>query len=78
MRVGFATDHGGSGLKQKWVARIRTAGHEVVDFGVHSVNPDDNSPGVVPLGQAMVAGKLNRGVAMCGSGVGASVCARNI
>ena len=71
MRIGIATDHGGFGVKEELVARIRAAGHEVVDFGAHSLNPDDDYPDyVVPLGQAVVAGKVDRGVAICGSGVG--------
>jgi ribose 5-phosphate isomerase B len=79
MRIGIATDHGGFGLKEELVARIRVAGHEVVDFGAHSLNPDDDYPDyVVPLGQAVVAGKVDRGVAICGSGVGASVCANKV
>ena len=76
MRLGIATDDGGFGVKEELVARIRAAGHEVVDFGAHSLNPDDDYPDyVVPLGQAVVAGKVDRGVAICGSGAGASVCA---
>jgi ribose 5-phosphate isomerase B len=79
MRVGIATDHGGFGLKEELVARIRTAGHEVVDFGAHSLNPDDDYPDyVVLLAQNVVAGKVDRGVAICGSGVGASVCANKV
>lgn len=79
MRVGIATDHGGFGLKEELVARIRAAGHEVVDFGAHSFNPDDDYPDyVVPLGQAFAAGKVDRCVAICGSGVGASVCANKV
>ena len=41
MRLGIATDHGGFGLKEELVTRILAAGHEVVDFGAHSLNPDD-------------------------------------
>jgi len=79
MRIGIATDHGGFGLKEELVARIRSAGHEVVDFGAHSLNPADDYPDfVVPLGQAVVAGKVDRGLAICGSGVGASVCANKV
>ena len=79
MRIGIATDHGGFGLKEELVTRIRVAGHEVVDFGAHSLNPGDDYPDyVVPLGQAVVAGKVDRGVAICGSGVGASVCANKV
>jgi len=79
MRVGIATDHGGFALKEELLARIRAFGHEVVDFGSHTLNPDDDYPDfVVPLAQAVIAGKVSRGVAVCGSGVGASVCANKI
>jgi ribose 5-phosphate isomerase B len=79
MRVGIATDHGGFSLKQEFVAQLRAAGHEVVDFGAHVVNPnDDYSDFVVPLARAVAAGKVERGVAICGSGVGASVCANKV
>jgi ribose 5-phosphate isomerase B len=79
MRVGIATDHGGFGLKEELIAQLRAAGHEVVDFGAYSLNPSDDYPDfVVPLAQAVVAGKLERGVAICGSGVGASVCANKV
>jgi ribose 5-phosphate isomerase B len=79
MRVGIATDHGGYGLKEELVSRLRAAGHEVVDFGAHRLNDgDDYSDYVVPLAQAVVAGNVERGVAICGSGVGASVCANKV
>ena len=45
MRVGIATDHGGFGLKEDWWPTA-AAGHEVVDFGAHSLNPDDDYPGL--------------------------------
>jgi ribose 5-phosphate isomerase B len=79
MRVGIATDHGGFGLKEELVAHLHGAGHEVVDFGAHSVNPGDDYPDfVIPLANAVAAGNVERGVAICGSGVGASVCANKI
>jgi ribose 5-phosphate isomerase B len=79
MRIGIATDHGGFELKEKLAARLRSAGHEVVDFGAHDLRPDDDYPDfVIPLGQAVAAGKVDRGVAVCGSGVGASVCLNKI
>ena len=79
MRVGIATDHGGFALKEELLARIRALGHEVVDFGSHTLNPDDDYPDfVVPLAQAVIAGNVSRGVAVCGSGVGASVCANKV
>ena len=79
MRVGIATDHGGFSLKEDLVAQLRAAGHEVIDFGADKLRPDDDYPDfVVPLAQAVAAGTVERGVAVCGSGVGASVCANKI
>jgi ribose 5-phosphate isomerase B len=79
MRVGIATDHGGFGLKEDLVAHLHKAGHEVIDFGAHTVSPGDDYPDfVIPLARAVAAGKVERGVAICGSGVGASVCANKI
>jgi ribose 5-phosphate isomerase B len=79
MRLGVATDHGGFGLKEDLVARLRAAGHEVVDFGAHELNTGDDYPDfVTPLGRAVAAGTVERGIAVCGSGVGASVCANKI
>ena len=79
MRVGMAADHAGFGLKEELVSRIRSAGHEVVDFGAYNLDPTDDYPDyVVPLSQAVAAGTVDRGVAICGSGVGASVCANKI
>lgn len=79
MRIGIATDHGGFELKEKLAAKLRAAGHEVVDFGAHQFTPDDDYPDfVIPLGQAVASGRVERGVAICGSGVGASVCANKV
>jgi len=79
MRVGIATDHGGFELEKELAAHLREAGHEVVDFGAHSLNPGDDYPDfVIPLARAVAAGNVERGVAVCGSGVGASVCANKI
>ncbi len=79
MRVGIATDHGGFGLKEELVAQLREAGHEVIDFGAHNLNQGDDYPDfVLPLAHAVAESKVDRGVAICGSGVGASVCANKI
>jgi ribose 5-phosphate isomerase B len=79
MRVGIATDHGGFGLKEDLVAQLRAAGHEVIDFGADKLRSDDDYPDfVVPLAQAVAASTVERGVAVCGSGVGASICANKI
>jgi ribose 5-phosphate isomerase B len=79
MRVGICTDHGGFDLKQDLLARLRAAGHEVIDFGAHTLDAGDDYPDfVIPLARAVAEGKVERGVAVCGSGVGASVCANKI
>jgi len=79
MRVGIASDHGGFGLREELVAQLRKAGHEVVDYGAAVLKPGDDYPDfVIPLAQAVACEKVERGVAICGSGVGASVCANKI
>ena len=79
MRVGIATDHGGFHLKEELLGRLRTAGHEVVDFGARSLMPGDDYPDfVIPLARAVSTGRVERGIAVCGSGVGAEVCANKI
>ena len=79
MRIGIATDHGGFNLKEELVKQLREAGHEVVDFGAHRLNQgDDYTDYVVPLAEAVAAKEVERGEAISGSGVGASVCANKI
>ena len=79
MRVGIATDHGGFSLKEDLLVHLRAARHDVVDFGAHELNPLDDYPDIiVPLARAVAAGEVTRGIAICGSGVGASVCANKV
>jgi len=78
-RVGVASDHGGYELKEYLVRMLREAGHEVIGFGDRAPNLDDDYPDfVVPLARAVARGEVERGVAVCGSGVGASVCANKV
>ena len=63
MKVGIATDHGGFGLKEELVAKLRALGHEITDFGAHSLNPGDDypdfvSPLLMQLWQAKSSGAL--------------------
>jgi ribose 5-phosphate isomerase B len=79
MRVGIASDHGGFALTEQIAELLRGAGHEVVDFGAHQLSPQDDYPDyVIPMANAVAAGKVDRGVALCGSGVGASICANKV
>jgi ribose 5-phosphate isomerase B len=79
MHIGIATDHGGFSLKEDLLVQLRAARHDVVDFGAHELNPLDDYPDIiVPLARAVAAGEVTRGIAICGSGVGASVCANKV
>src|SRR5579863_3278983 len=79
MRVGIATDHGGFELKEDLKSYLSGAGHVVIDVGARELNPGDDYPDfVIPLAKAVAEGMVDRGVAVCGSGVGASVCANKV
>jgi ribose 5-phosphate isomerase B len=79
MKIGFATDHGGYILKELILKALRDAGHQVKDFGAYSLNPGDDYPDfVIPLARAVAQGEVERGIAICGSGVGASFTANKI
>jgi ribose 5-phosphate isomerase B len=79
MRVGIAADHGGYELKGELTPKLRAAGYDVVDFGANTHDPGDDYPDyVLPLAEAVANGKVERGIALCGSGVGASVCANKV
>src|SRR5664279_4929301 len=78
-RIGVAADHGGFELKEYLAAMLREADYEVIDFGDGKPKPDDDYPDfVVPLARAVAGGKVDRGTAICGSGVGASVAANKV
>ena len=79
MRVGIATDHGGFELKAQLLEELRGMGHEMVDFGAFEYNKGDDYPDyVIPLAQAVAKGEVERGLAVCGSGVGACVAANKV
>ena len=77
--VGVAADHGGFELKEQLVGKLHEAGHTVIDFGDPQAKLGDDYPDfVVPLARAVARGEVERGVAICGSGVGASVAANKV
>lgn len=77
--IGVAADHGGFDLKENLARLLRDSGHEVTDFGDWQSKLDDDYPDfVVPLARAIARGEVERGVAICGSGVGASVAANKV
>jgi ribose 5-phosphate isomerase B len=78
-RIGIAADHGGFELRKYLAAMLCEAGYEVSDFGDLQQEPSDDYPDfVVPLARAVACGGVDRGVAVCGSGVGACIVANKV
>jgi len=79
MRIGIAADHGGFALKEQLQLALGDAGNQVSDFGPARYDPADDYPDfVIPLARAVAAGELERGIAICTSGVGASIAANKV
>jgi ribose 5-phosphate isomerase B len=81
MRVGFAADHAGAALKDELIVRLEAAGlgHELIDLGGDGSDPNDDYPDfALLLGLAIRDGRADRGILICGSGVGASVAANKM
>ncbi len=78
-RIGIAADHGGFELKEHMSELLRTAGYELVDFGAYELDPGDDYPDfIIPLARAVAKKEVSRGLAICGSGVGACVAANKV
>ena len=78
-KVGIAADHGGFSLKEEVRTALESAGHTIVDYGAFEMQEDDDYPDfVIPLAQAVATGQVERGIAVCGSGVGAAIAANKI
>ena len=78
MKIAFACDHGGFPIKAKIIAAIRAAGHEVIDLGTFSPERVDYPDYALALGDAIQSGAAERGVLVCGSGVGACVAVNKL
>ena len=78
MKIVVGSDHAGFGLKQDVAAGLRKAGHEVLDVGTHSSEPVDYPDYAEAVALAVRDGRSERGVLICGSGVGASVAANKV
>ena len=79
MYIGIAADHGGFELKERVQVSLSTAGYELKDFGAYKLeSEDDYIDFVAPLAQAVASGEVHRGIAICGSGVGACVAANKV
>lgn len=78
MKVVVGSDHAGFALKQELAAALREAGHEVVDVGTHGTAPVDYPDSAEAVGRAVTGGRAERGILVCGSGVGASIAANKL
>jgi ribose 5-phosphate isomerase B len=78
MRVAVGADHAGYELKQHLVAWLRAEGHEIEDLGTDSTDPVDYPDFAEAVGNAVLSGRAERGLLVCGSGVGACIAANKI
>jgi ribose 5-phosphate isomerase B len=79
MKVAFASDHAGWALRERVLAELKAGGFELVDCGPSQPVPGDDYPDVaVAVGRAVLEGRAERGILVCGSGVGASVAASKL
>jgi len=79
MKIGIAADHGGYELKENIKKFLTAEGHDVEDFGAHSLDEQDDYPDfVIPLAKAVALKQVEKAVAICGSGVGASIAANKV
>ena len=79
MRVAIGADHGGFQLKEDLATQLKAAGHQVLDMGARLYDPSDDYPDfALAVAQAVAAGQAERGIIVCGSGVGATVAANKV
>jgi len=78
MRIAVGADHAGFELKENVRAFLQKAGHEVIDLGTHNLEPVDYPDYAEAVGRSLREGKAERGIVICGSGVGASAAANKI
>lgn len=77
--LGIASDHGGFELKVQLIELLKTTGYKIIDFGAYQFNADDDYPDfVIPMAKAVAKGEVSRGIAICGSGVGACIAANKV
>ena len=79
MKIGLAADHAGFEQKQSLMKQLNEAGYDVKDYGAFAYDAEDDYPDIiVPLAKAISTGEVERGIAVCGSGVGVSIAANKI
>jgi ribose 5-phosphate isomerase B len=78
MKIAIGSDHAGYALKKALSDCVRTLGHEIIDVGTHSADPVDYPDFAEKVGKVIMDGHAERGIMICGSGVGASVAANKM
>ena len=78
MKIAFCSDHGGFELKTKLIPFVESMGHEVADLGCFSELSVDYPDFAFPMAEAVARGEFDRGVAICGTGIGVSICCNKV
>ena len=78
MRVVLGSDHAGFEMKEKILAHVQSLGHQVLDVGAHDSSPTDYPDYAEALGMVIINNQADRGIMICGSGVGASVAVNKL
>lgn len=79
LKIALGADHNGIELKTELFAFLKGCGHDVIDFGATEIDPEDDYPDLtVPVAHSVAAGNVDRGIVICGSGVGAAIAANKV
>ncbi len=78
MKIAIGSDHGAFALKTKMIAHLEKQGHEVTDFGTHSLDSCDYPDFAGPAARAVASGQCEKGIVLCTTGIGVSICANKV
>ena len=78
MKISIACDHGALALKNELVAYLTGQGHQVTDFGTHTLDSCDYPDFAIPAAQAVASGQCQRGIVLCTTGIGMSIAANKV
>ena len=78
MKISIGCDHGALALKNKMVEHLQKQGHEVVDFGTHTLDSCDYPDFAAPAARAVASGQCEKGIVLCTTGIGVSITANKI
>ncbi len=78
MKISIGCDHGALALKNKMMDHLTKQGHQVVDFGTHSLDSCDYPDFAAPAARAVASGECEKGIVLCTTGIGVSITANKI